>query len=268
MLTDHEINRYARQVTMPEIGEAGQEKLLRARVAIIGAGGCGSAVIAGLAGAGVGAGSGHLTLIDHDRIEISNLHRQFIHRMDKIDTPKTLSAASFIAALNPDITVHPIDNALTSQNAEHILSAHDLIMDCSDTLATRYIANDTCYHLGLPLIFGGAVRTDGQVTTLIPGGMPNPISDPTSDGTPCLRCIFPPRPPTQTLAPSCMQAGILASTTMLIGALQTAEALKYLTGIGRLLTGRLLLYDGLELSFFEMETQKSPHCSICSPPII
>lgn len=248
-LSDAEIERYARQVVMPELGEAGQKKLLQARVLILGAGGLGAPVIAGLAGAGIG----HLTILDEDIIDITNLNRQFIHKTKSLSHPKSDSAAQFIQQLNPEISVQGQHARFTSATADTLVDAHDLVIDCTDNPETRYLANATCQRLKTPLIFGGAIRTDGQITSMVPG-------DPHS---PCLRCIFPQTDLDYDQAPSCANSGILGSTTLVIGGLQTAEALKILGNFGTPLIGRLLLYDGLTNGFTEIAVSPDPACPVC-----
>ena len=251
-LSDAEIERYARQVVMLELGEDGQKKLLEARVLILGAGGLGAPVIAGLAG----AGAGHLTILDEDIIDTTNLNRQFIHKTESLSQPKSASAAQFIQQLNPDISVQCQQVRFTEKNADALVDAHDLVIDCTDNPETRYLANATCQRLNTPLVFGGAIRTDGQVTSFVPG-------DPHS---PCLRCIFPQTDLDYDQAPSCANSGILGSTTLVIGGLQTAEALKILAGFGTPLIGRLLLYDGLANSFTEIAVSPDPACPVCARP--
>lgn len=251
LLSEEELERYARQVVMPELGEAGQKKLLDARVLVIGAGGLGAPVIAGLAGAGVG----HLTILDDDRVDITNLNRQFIHPTDSLSEPKTASAKAFVTRLNPDISVTCLTERFEKTTAEQSLSGQDLVIDCTDNPQTRYLANALCHKLQIPLIFGGAVRTDGQITSFLP-------KDP---ACPCLRCIFPETSLDYDQAPSCANAGVLGTTTMIIGALQVSEALKIIAGFGTPLAGRLLLYDGLSNGFTEIHVEADKNCPVCSP---
>ena len=249
ILTDKEVERYARQVVMPEIGETGQKKLLDAKVLILGAGGLGAPVIAGLTGAGVG----HLTVIDDDIVELTNLNRQIIHTVDRLAMNKAKSAALFSRLLNPDIQVHIETDRFSEENADTLVSSHDLVVDCTDNAETRYLANRICYQHKVPLVFAGAVRTDGQVTCFIPD----------AEESPCLRCIFPQTELDYDQAPSCSIAGVLGSTTLIMGALQTAEAIKLLTQTGTTLKGRLLLYDGLSARFTEISVPVDPACPVC-----
>ena len=248
-LTDEELERYARQVVMPEIGEAGQKILLDAHITIIGAGGLGAPVIMALAG----AGAGHLTLIDDDNVSVTDLNRQFIHTTSTIGINKTESAMIFATSLNPDIKITPVTQRLEADNAEALLARADVVIDCSDTPQTRYIINASCLALRVPLIFGGAVRTDGQVTSFLPE---NPQS-------PCLKCLFPMADVDLAQAPSCAQAGILGPTTLVIGALQAAEAIRILLGMGENLCGKLLLYDGMNASFTVFTAPRNPDCPAC-----
>ena len=249
ILTDHEVERYARQVVMPEIGEAGQKKMLQARLLILGAGGLGAPVIAGLAGAGIG----HLSVVDDDVVELTNLNRQIIHSMDRLGQPKAVSAAVFARTLNPDISVDIITDRFTTDTAAALVKHHDLVVDCTDNAETRYLVNEMCQKHGVPLVFAGAVKSDGQITCF----------DPSAENSPCLRCIFPQTELDYDQAPSCSTAGVLGSTTLVMGALQTAEAIKLITGIGTPLIGRLGLYDGLSARFTEIELEADPDCPVC-----
>ena len=249
ILTDHEVERYARQVVMPEIGEAGQKKLLDSKVLVLGAGGLGAPVIAGLAGAGIG----HLTIIDDDDVELTNLNRQIIHSMDRLGMNKAESAATFAKGLNPDIHLQIETDRFLPDNADDLIRTHHLVVDCTDNAETRYLVNQLCRKHSVPLVFAGAIRTDGQITSFVPA-----VAD-----SPCLRCIFPQTELDYDQAPSCSTAGVLGATTLVMGALQTAEVIKLLTGTGTPLIGRLLLYDGLSASLTEIEVAADPDCPVC-----
>ncbi len=249
ILSDAEIERYARQVVMPEIGEAGQKRLLDAHVAVLGAGGLGSPVIAALAGAGIG----HLSLIDEDRTDITNLNRQMLYDMTSLGREKSQSAADFVRRLNPGIEVSAHYVHFSEETADGLIAGHDLVIDCTDTPAARYLANACCHRHKIPLVFGGAVRTDGQITSFIPADA----------ACPCLRCIFPQTEIDYDQAPSCASAGVIGPTTMVIGALQAAEAVKILAGFGTPLAGRLVIYDGLSASFTEIDCARDPDCPVC-----
>jgi adenylyltransferase/sulfurtransferase len=253
MLSDTDLERYARQAIMPDIGEEGQERLLAARVLLVGAGGLGSPAGFYLAAAGVG----HVSLVDDEHVEISNLNRQILHTTDSIGTAKVVQAARMMSALNPGITVEPVQARLTGSNADALVGAHDLVVDCSDNADTRYLLGATAHRTGRPLIFGGAVRTEGQLAVFQSG----------VDGyrdTPCYRCVFPDAPDA-ALAPGCSEAGILGPVTGVIGAMQALEAVKLLLGLGTSLTGHMLLFDGRHGSFMDIATQRRADCAVCGP---
>jgi adenylyltransferase/sulfurtransferase len=245
ILNDDELERYARQVVMPEIGEEGQKRLCDSHVAIIGLGGLGAPVIMALAGAGIG----RLSLIDDDDVSLSNLNRQFVHSTQTLGLSKIQSAAAFIHSLNPDITLHTHHQRFDAETGLTLLGDVDIVIDCSDLPATRYAVNACCIALQIPLVFGGAVRTDGQVTSFLPA----------DEKSPCFRCLFPEAGVEFAQAPACAQAGILGTTTMVIGALQAAETIRILIGFGESLCGTLLLYDGLNASFTPIKAQRAPH---------
>ena len=249
ILNDDELERYARQVVMPEIGEEGQKLLCDSHVAIIGLGGLGAPVIMALAGAGIG----RLSLIDDDDVSLSNLNRQFVHNTQTLGLSKIQSAAAFIHSLNPDITLHTHHQRFDAETGPTLLGDVDIVIDCSDLPATRYAVNACCIALQIPLVFGGAVRTDGQVTSFLPA----------DEKSPCFRCLFPEADVEFAQAPSCAQAGILGTTTMVIGALQAAEAIRILIGFGESLCRTLLLYDGLNASFTPIKAKRAPDCPAC-----
>ena len=223
-LTPEETRRYARQLVLKGMGGAGQQALKRARVLVVGAGGLGSPAIAYLAGAGVGT----LGIVDHDTVSLSNLHRQVIHH--EIGAGKAQSAAGFVHALNPHVAVVVHGEKIEAGNAEAILNGYDLVLDGTDSLATRRIVAATCARLGLPLVSGAVSMFDGQVTIFAPGG-------------PGFGDLFPDEADDADL-PSCEATGILAPLTGVIGTLMAMEAIKLITGIGDPLVGRVLTYDG------------------------
>lgn len=249
MLTDEQIERYARQLVIPGWGEEIQERLSESAVLIIGAGGLGAAVIPALAAAGVGT----IGIMDGDKVELTNLNRQAIHTTDRIGMAKTGSAAAFISALNPDVSVAEYAQPFTADTPYQLLADYDVVIDCSDNPATRYALNLACLRAGTALIFGGAVRMDGQVTTILPN----------SENSPCLRCVFPQAETDYDQAPSCAQSGIISPITSVIGALQAQEALKILTGIGEPLSASLVIFDGMNSSFMTISTERNPDCSDC-----
>jgi molybdopterin/thiamine biosynthesis adenylyltransferase/rhodanese-related sulfurtransferase len=233
------MNRYARQITLPEIGEAGQEKLRRASVLIVGAGGLGSPAALYLAAAGVGT----LGLVDFDRVDATNLHRQILYGTSDVGRPKLEAAQERLQDLNPDVRVVPHAARLTSENALEILRDYDVILDGTDNFATRYLVNDACVLLGKPNVYGSIFRFDGQVSVFA-----------TKEG-PCYRCLYP-EPPPPGLVPSCAEGGVLGILPGIVGSLQATEAIKLIAGIGETLAGRLLLFDALRTTFRVMKVRR------------
>ncbi|HEX2763724.1 MAG TPA: molybdopterin-synthase adenylyltransferase MoeB [Allosphingosinicella sp.] len=250
-LTAPERERYSRHLRIPEIGEAGQARLLTARVALVGAGGLGSPAAYYLAAAGVGA----LGLIDDDRIERSNLQRQILHADARVGQMKARSAAETLSAFNPDVKLTLHEVRLDRSNADEILRSYDLVIDGSDNLPTRYVVSDACVRLNIPMIYGAIFRFEGQVSVFWPGA---------PEGGPCYRCLFPEPPPSE-LTPSCAEAGVLGVLPGMIGTLMAAEALKILLGLGDTLVGRLLSYDALEARFEELALVPDKECAFCAP---
>ena len=249
-LTSAERERYGRHLTMPEVGEEGQLRLLSSKVLLVGAGGLGSPAAMYLAAAGVGT----LGIVDDDVVDRSNLQRQILHTDDRVGTSKVESARTTLESLNPDVRVigHPV--RLTQENVEEIFSGYDLVIDGSDNFPTRYLVNDACVKLGLPNVHGAIFRFDGQVSVFWPGW--------THGGGPCYRCLFPEPPPAE-LAPSCADAGVLGVLPGVIGTLEAVEAVKILLGVGEPLVGRLLLYDALKQRFTELKVDRNPDCAWC-----
>jgi molybdopterin/thiamine biosynthesis adenylyltransferase/rhodanese-related sulfurtransferase len=248
---DPDWERYARQLALPEVGEAGQRRLMDARVLLVGAGGLGSPAALYLAAAGVG----HLTLVDDDRVERSNLQRQVLHRDASAGESKVLSGVATLRALNPSIEVTGHDVRLSEANARELLSGQHVVIDGSDNFATRYVVNDACVALGIACVHGSVFRFEGQVSVFWPG-------QPGGAG-PCYRCLYP-EPPPPELAPSCAEAGVLGVVPGIIGLLQAAETLKLLLGAGVPLVGRMLHYDGLRGRFDEFEVPRDPQCPACA----
>jgi molybdopterin/thiamine biosynthesis adenylyltransferase len=247
-LDAEDAERYARQMNLPELGIEGQARLAAARVALIGAGGLGSPAALYLAAAGVGT----LAVVDDDRVERSNLHRQVLHRDDRIGTPKTDSARATLEALNPGIEVRTHRLRLGPDNVEDVLSGYQIVVDGSDNFPTRYLVNDACIRLGLPNVYGAVQRFEGQVSVFAAGGRP------------CYRCLFA-EPPDASLAPSCDEAGVLGVVPGIIGMLQALEVVKLATGIGEPLIGRLLLFDARGTRFRELALGADARCRYCSP---
>jgi len=245
--------RYARHLAMPEVGEAGQLRLLDSRVLLIGAGGLGSPAALYLAAAGVGT----LGIVDHDRVERSNLQRQILHSDARVGQPKVESARAGILALNPGLEVVAHQARLDSHNVEALLAGYDLVVDGSDNFPTRYLINDACVKLGLPNVHGSVYRFEGQVTVFWPAYAQR--------RGPCYRCLYPEPPPPQ-LAPSCAEAGVLGVLPGVIGMLQAIEAIKILLELGDPLVGRLLHYDALPGRFSELRLRADPHCRYCADP--
>jgi molybdopterin/thiamine biosynthesis adenylyltransferase len=245
--------RYARHLVLPEVGVAGQQKLLRARVALIGAGGLGSPAAMYLAAAGVGT----LCLIDDDRVERSNLQRQVLHTDARVGMAKTDSARIALQALNPSVRVEPVNERLRAANVEALLRDHDVVIDGADNFPTRYLLDAACRRLEIPLVYGAVHRFTGQVS----------VFDARRDDSPCYRCLFP-EPPSAAEAPNCSEAGVLGVLPGVIGMLQATEALKLLLGIGETLVGRLLCYDALAARFRELRLPRDPSCPGCGAAAI
>jgi len=248
-MTELQIRRYARHIVLAEIGGTGQARLIAAKVLVIGAGGLGAPLLQYLAAAGVG----HLGVIDDDQVDLSNLQRQVIHRTADIGTAKVESARRALAEINPEVTVHAHKERLTAANAEDIVAGYDIVADGSDNFATRYLVNDTCYRLKKALVAAAILRFDGQISTYkaFEGA-----------GHPCLRCIFP-AAPSEDAVPSCAQAGVLGALAGTLGSMQATEVVKEILGIGRSLSGRLVMYDALAGSFDEMAVAKRADCPTC-----
>lgn len=238
-LSPDELQRYARHIVLPEIGGSGQQKLKRARVLVVGAGGLGAPILHYLAAAGVGT----LGIVDDDTVSLSNLQRQVIHSMETVGEAKVDSAASAIARINPHVTVEKHQIRLAQDNIKDVVSAYDLVLDGTDNFATRYAVADACAEAAKTLITGAVGRFDGSVTVLKP-------FEKAADGrnNPSYRDLFP-EPPPAGLVPSCAEAGVVGALVGVIGTLQAMEAIKLITGIGEPLVGRLLMYDGLGASF-------------------
>jgi molybdopterin/thiamine biosynthesis adenylyltransferase/rhodanese-related sulfurtransferase len=246
-LSPEQRSRYARHLLIPEVGDEGQQKLLDARVLLIGAGGLGSPASLYLAAAGVGT----LGIIDDDVVDASNLQRQIAHTTERLGEPKVESARRTIEALNPDVTVLPFRERLTSENVDRILSqGWDVIVDGADNFPTRYLLNDASVWHGIPVVHGSIYRFEGQTTVFHPG-----------EG-PCYRCLYPSPPPPE-LAPSCAEGGVLGVLPGIVGSLQASEALKLVLGAGDTLTGRLLLFDALHTTFDEVSIKRDVNCPVC-----
>ena len=249
LLTAEEKSRYGRHLKIPEIGEAGQLRLLQSRVLLIGAGGLGSPAAFYLAAAGVGT----LGIVDDDVVDRSNLQRQILHTDARVGVKKVESARIALTELNPRISVQCHDMRLNADNAERLLEGYDVVIDGSDNFGTRYLINDACVKLGIPNVHGAIFRFEGYVTV-----------HSRRHGGPCYRCSFPKAPPPE-LAPSCAEAGVLGVLPGVIGTLQAVEAIKLLLEIGQPLVGRMLSFDALQAEFSEHDTVVDPDCPVCGP---
>jgi molybdopterin/thiamine biosynthesis adenylyltransferase len=245
--TEDQLQRYSRHLILPEVGEHGQEKLLNARVFIVGAGGLGSPVGYYLSAAGVGT----IAIVDNDEVDLSNLQRQIAHNTGTVGIPKVESAKNTFESLNPDVHIIPIKERLKKQNILDLIKKYDIVVDCSDNYATRFLVNDACVMAKKILVTGAILRFEGQLTVIIPG-----------EG-PCYRCLFEEPPPPDVL-PSPQDAGLLGVVPGVIGILQATEVLKLILGIGNVLKGELLIYDALKASFRKVKIPKNPDCPVCS----
>jgi molybdopterin/thiamine biosynthesis adenylyltransferase/rhodanese-related sulfurtransferase len=250
VMTQEQSLRYARHTMLPEVGEAGQVKLLKSKILCLGAGGLGSPSGLYLAAAGVGT----VGFVDDDVVDASNLQRQILHATDRVGMPKVESAKAAIAKLNPDVKVVPHQTRLSSENVMDIIADYDVIVDGADNFPTRYLLNDAALKLGKPVVHASIYRFEGQVTTFIP-----------YEG-PCYRCLYP-SPPPPDMAPSCQEAGVLGVLCGVIGSLQATEAIKVVLGMGKSLSGRLLMFDALGLKFREMKLRRDPTCPTCGEGI-
>jgi sulfur-carrier protein adenylyltransferase/sulfurtransferase len=246
MLSVEERQRYARQITLPEIGEKGQTRLRSSRVLVVGAGGLGSPVAMYLAAAGVGT----LGLIDSDAVDITNLHRQLLHGTGDVGRAKVDSARDRLNDVNPHVEIETHQTLLTSSNALPIIAAYDLVVDASDNFPTRYLVNDACVLSGIRVIYGSVERFEGQISVF---GM--------ADG-PCYRCLFR-EPPPPNLVPTCAEAGVFGVLPGLVGMIQATEAIKLITETGEPLAGRLLLVDAKRMRFRTIEVRRDPACPLC-----
>jgi molybdopterin/thiamine biosynthesis adenylyltransferase len=243
--TEDQITRYSRHILLQDVGVEGQEKINNGKVLIVGAGGLGSPVALYLAAAGVGT----IGLIDGDVVDLSNLQRQIIHFTADVNKPKVLSAKEKINQLNPDVNVITYQALLTSENALDIIKDYDFLVDGTDNFPVKFLINDACVIAGKPFSHGGILRFDGQTFTYVPG-------------TACYRCLFH-SPPPPNAVPTCSQAGVLGAIAGMLGTIQAAETLKYLTGVGELLTNRLLSFNAKTMEFRTIKTKHSDNCPVC-----
>ena len=245
VLTPDQVTRYSRHIIMPQVGPAGQRRLMNAKVLIIGAGGLGSPNALYLALAGVGT----IGIVDFDVVDLTNLQRQILHQTEDVGKSKVVSARETLNAYNPDVNVILHEEPITSDNAFEIIRPYDIVVNGADNFATRYLVNDACYLLGKTLVDGSILLFDGQATVYEPGKG-------------CYRCLFP-EPPPPGMVPSCAEAGVLGALCATIGSIQATEVLKKILGVGEPLVGRLLLYDALSMEFRVVKTRRNPNCPLC-----
>lgn len=247
-MTDDQLLRYSRHILLDEMGIEGQERLLAAHALIIGAGGLGSPAALYLASAGVG----RITLVDDDVVDLTNLQRQIAHTTARIGQPKVASAAAAMAAINPDVQVAAVQARAEGELLDGLVRDATVVLDCSDNYATRHAVNAACMRQGKPLVAGAAIRFDAQIT----------VVDPRDAQSPCYACIFPPQAAFEEV--QCSMMGVFAPLVGVVGALQAAEALKLLAGVGTSLAGRLLMLDGRTMEWSTMHVGRSPGCAVCT----
>ena len=241
ILTEIELERYDRQIMIGEIGKPGQEKLKQARVFVAGAGGLGSPISIYLAAAGVGT----IRIVDNDRVELHNLNRQVLHWSEDVGAKKVESARAKISALNPSVQVETVCDTITAANVADLAGGCDLIMDAMDNFPTRYLLNKTALEKNIPFFHGAVSGFEGRAMSIVPGK------------TACLRCLYRGPVPEEKFP-------VIGVAPAVIGAIQATEAIKYITGIGELLENRMLVYDGLTMTFTEFKIRKNPNCDHCS----
>ena len=246
-MNDEQLLRYSRHILLPQIGIEGQEKLLASRALVIGAGGLGSPAALYLASAGVG----HLTICDGDDVDLTNLQRQIVHRMQAIGTKKAESARATLAQINPEVAVTAVSERVDEKRLESLVAQADIAIDGSDNFVTRHALNRVCVRLARPLVSGAAVRFDGQVA----------VFDLRAKDSPCYSCLFPEDGEAEDVR--CAVMGVFAPLTGIVGSMQAAEALKLLTGAGETLAGKLLLLDGLTMQVRTIALAKDPECAVC-----
>jgi molybdopterin/thiamine biosynthesis adenylyltransferase len=247
-MDDAQLLRYSRHILLNELGIDGQEKLLASHALVIGAGGLGSPVSLYLGSAGVG----HITVVDHDQVDATNLQRQIAHTLDRVGLDKAQSVRTAIAQINPDVRVTPITQRADAALLDTLVAQADVVIDCCDNFETRHAVNRACVQHGKPLVSGAAIRMDGQVS----------VFDSTQSDAPCYACIFPPeQAPEET---RCATMGVFAPLVGIVGSVQAAEALKILSGMGSHMAGRLLMLDGRDLSWTDIRMGRNAQCPVCA----
>jgi len=246
-MNDDQLLRYSRHILLEEIGIEGQQRILDGHVLVIGAGGLGSPVALYLGSAGVG----HLTVVDHDTVDVTNLQRQVAHTLERVGQPKVDSIVQAVAAINPEVRVTPVAARADAALLDTLVAQADVVLDCCDNFATRHLINAACVKHRKPLVSGAAIRFDGQIT----------VYDPRSAASPCYACVFPPDDAFEETR--CATMGVFAPLVGIVGAVQAAEALKLLSAAGSSLAGRLLMLDGRHMEWTEMRLPRAPACPVC-----
>ena len=246
-MNDEQLLRYSRHILLDEVGIEGQERLLASHALVIGAGGLGSPVALYLASAGVG----HITLVDHDAVDATNLQRQVAHTLARVGRPKAESAREAMSAINPDPRITTVPQRADATLLDQLVPQAQVVLDCTDNFATRHAINRACVRHGVPLVSGAAIRFDGQLA----------VYDPRDRGSPCYACVFPENDDMEEVR--CATMGVFAPLVGIIGSMQAAEALKILTGMGSQLVGRLLMLDGRSMAFTDIRMGRQPGCAVC-----
>lgn len=246
-MNDEQLLRYSRHILLDEVGIEGQQAIIDARVLIIGAGGLGSPAAMYLAASGVG----HITLVDHDSVDLTNLQRQIAHTTASVGTSKVLSARQTMLGINPEIQVHCLEQHADAATLDELVSQATVVLDCCDNYRTRQNVNAACVKHRVPLVAGAIIRFDGQIT----------VFDPRNETSPCYACLFSPDENFEEV--QCSTMGVFAPLVGVIGSMQAAEALKLITGIGESLAGKLLMLDGKHMEWSRMRTSRNPECAIC-----
>ena len=247
-MDDSQLLRYSRHILLNELGVEGQERIMRSRALVIGVGGLGSPAALYLATAGIG----HLTLVDHDTVDLTNLQRQIVHTHARVGQLKVESARAALLAINPSLHVSTLAERADAQRLYALVAVADVVLDCSDNFATRHALNAACVQHGVPLVSGAAIRFDGQLA----------VYDPKSGDSPCYACVFPPDSSFEETR--CATMGVFAPLVGIIGSMQAAEALKLLSGAGKPAIGRLLMLDGRDMSWSDIRLPRNAHCPVCS----
>ncbi|PKO32296.1 MAG: molybdopterin biosynthesis protein MoeB [Betaproteobacteria bacterium HGW-Betaproteobacteria-7] len=248
-MTDEQLLRYSRHILLDALGIEGQERILATHALVVGAGGLGSPAALYLASAGVGK----ITLVDDDTVDFTNLQRQILHTQARVGMAKAESGRQALSAINPEITIVPLQQRLSGEALDALVATADIVLDCTDNFATRHAINRACVHHRKPLVSGAAIRFDGQIS----------VYDLRRDDAPCYHCLFPEGEDVEEVR--CAVMGVFAPLTGIIGTMQAAEALKLAAGIGESLSGRLLLLDTLEMEWRSVRFKKDPACAVCGP---